>query len=236
MFEFSLVMVPVITLLIPIIALTVYCYVKDQGWKAVLWGCLSMIVTIYLVRMVLPLMVLNTEWFVSLMANPVPYSAVYSLCFSIVYLLLSWLSLRFLVKPKTPEQGLTFGFCQGMAYVGMFISFPALSALLSDINVTIGTAGSAGLWFSIAEAVMIELYLAIGGWMIEKFILEKKYGYLVGAFVLFGLVLEWGLLASILVFSRIWGLLVLFVGLVALICGFRSKLPLKTLFTQDENE
>ncbi len=233
MFEFSLIMIPVITLLIPVIMLTVYCYVKRQGWKAVMWGCLSMLVTVLLSRLVLPALVLNQAWFISLMENPVPYSLVYSLCFTLVYALLSWLSLQFLVKPQSVEQGMTFGFSQGVAYTALFIGFPAMSALLSDASIDLGDAGIGGLWLSIIEGLIMMLYLAVIGWMMEKALMDKKPVLLVAGAAVFYLVLEWGLWANMNL-SRIWILLVLAAGLAVLFWLFRTSLPLKTLFTEDE--
>ena len=66
---FSQVVLVILTLLVPFVMTVSYTYIKDNGWRPVVFGILEMISTLVLVRLILPLIFIQSDWFVSLINN-----------------------------------------------------------------------------------------------------------------------------------------------------------------------
>lgn len=155
------------SLILPLVFLTLYGYVKKGGWKPIMWGIVDSISALFLVRMVIPLLVFNQTWFQMLLANTPLYITVYSLSMALVYMVFGWIYFFRLHKnndkrlwnDEGKSRGLVFGFSEGFAYEALFIGFNGLSSLLSDYAPVIDEGQASGIWLSILEALtMIVLF------------------------------------------------------------------------------
>lgn len=173
---FSQVVLVILTLLVPFVMTVSYTYIKDNGWRPVVFGILEMISTLVLVRLILPLIFIQSDWFVSLINNEALFNLVYSIVFALILTLLNWVAFRFHLQNNfLSSKAVVFGFEQGFAYEALFVGFIGLSSLLSSASADIDPAQIGGLWYALGEAVCILVLFAGMGAQFGQAMEKKTY-------------------------------------------------------------
>lgn len=155
MVTFSLILLVCVTLLIPLVGVIVYSYIKDQGWVPLALGMSYMGLTILAVRMILPAFLYHYSWFVDLVANRSLFAVVYALSFTLVLFGLTWLAFRFNIKKPDISRAVVFGFGQGLFYEALYVGFNGLSAMLSSNVAAVNEEQLGGVYLAMLEAVCI---------------------------------------------------------------------------------
>lgn len=124
-----------VSLLVPVIVLSVYAYYHEGGWRVVLWGCLSLIIVQLTLRLVSPLLFGQTEWYTALVKSGWPYLLVYALFSACLEIALFAFALRFRLQ-SFPRSGdaCMLGFSYGAMEGALFIGFNTLASLMSDFS------------------------------------------------------------------------------------------------------
>lgn len=196
---FSQIMLVILTMIAPVIILTIFAYVKAQGWKVIAWGITVSLAVLVLVRMVIPLLFLHEGWFKALTASLPLYTTLYSLCLSLLYTAGGWLLLRRWKSKSLLVRAAAFGFSEGFAYEALFIGFNGVASLLSSHVENIGEDGIGGIWLALLEGLsMLILFTCFALWLARglqsRNPKEKWFGLaasLGGFFVLFWAGLSW---------------------------------------------
>ncbi len=192
---FSQLMLVVFSLVIPLVIITIYGYVKKEGWKPILWGIVDSIGVLFLVRMIIPLLLFDQGWFQTLLNNTPLYISLYSLSMALAYSLFGWIHFyRFQKKLGFKEienkegRGLMFGLSEGFAYEALFIGFNGLSSLLSDYAPSVEEAQNFPIWLSIIEAWAMMILFSTFSLQIQQAQAQKnwvKLALVVGEIFLF---------------------------------------------------
>ncbi len=242
---FSQLMLVVASLVIPLVILTIYGYVKKNGWKPIVWGVVDSIGALFLVRMVIPLFCLDQTWFQTLLRNTPLYITLYSLCMALVYGVFGWLYFYRLQKKTDPSKalwneegksrGLMFGFSEGFAYEALFIGFNGLSSLLSDYAPNVEETQISGIWLSVIEALAMIILFSAFAVQLQQAQAKKNWLRLllvfVEIFVFFALGFSW---QSIFGFPRIaLEIVIIFASLLA-IWWMKKQGFFHHLFTPEE--
>lgn len=173
---FSQIVLVLLTLIVPFFATMAYCYIKDGGWRPVVFGILEMGSTLILMRLVLPMLLINSDWFIHLLNNQLLFNFVYCLAFALILTLLNFIAFRFhLQNCFLSSKGVVFGFEEGFMYEALFIGFVGLSSLLSSNAPDIDPAQIGGLWMALAEAVSVLVLFAGFGYQMAKGVEQKDY-------------------------------------------------------------
>lgn len=181
---FSQIILVILTLVVPFVMTVSYTYIKDNGWRPIVFGILEMITTLVAVRLILPLLFIQSDWFISLINNEALFNLVYSIVFALLLTLLNWVSFRFHLQNNfLSSKAVVFGFEQGFAYEALFVGFIGLSSLLSSNSADIDPAQIGGLWYALGEAMCILVLFAGMGCQFGKAMEKKKYLQL-GAYAL----------------------------------------------------
>ncbi len=191
MILFSQIVLVLLTLILPFIGTMAYCYIKDSGWKPVVYGILEMGTTLILLRLILPMIFINSDWFLNLLNNQLAFNFVYCLAFALILTLLNFIAFRFhLQSCFLASKGVVFGFEEGFIYEALFIGFVGLSSLLSSSAPDIDPSAIGGLWMALAEALSVLVFFAGFGYQMAKGVENKDY--------------KWIALYALEVFALLW--------------------------------
>lgn len=211
MLTFCAVFLVVVSLVLPVIFLSIYCYTRDQGWKTVLWGCLNLVLVQVIQRMILPLSFGKMAWYSSLLDNPLLYLLLYSLVSALLEIALFYLSQRFLLKKlDLAKDACTLGFAYGAMEGALFSGFTALSSLLSTFDA--GSGQPQDYLLIAAEVVCMWILHAAYSLLVHQGLKQKKWIDILLAFVFCYVVLVIG---SAIVTVLGWHRIVLEVLLIA---------------------
>lgn len=244
---FSQLMLVVVSLVVPLVILTIYGYVKKSGWKPIVWGVVDSIGVLFLVRMVIPLFCLDQTWFQTLMENTPLYITVYSLCLALVYGLFGWIYFYRLQKKSDPtkalwkeegkSRGLMFGFSEGFTYEALFIGFNGLSSLLSDYAPNVDETQIFGIWLSVIEAVTMIILFSAFSVQLQQAQAKKNWLELLlvlgEIFVFFGLGFSW---QSVFGFPRLALEIILIAASLLSIWWMKKQEFFHHLFTIEEED
>lgn len=186
---FSQIVLVLLTLIVPFIGTMAYCYIKDGGWRPVVFGLLEMGSVLILLRLILPMSFINSDWFINLLNNQLQFNLVYCLTFALILTFLNYIAFRFHLQTCfLSSKGIVFGFEEGFIYEALFIGFVGLSSLLSSNAPDVDPTQIGGLWMALAEAVSVLVLFAGFGYQMAKGVEQKDYK-LIGLYALevFGL-------------------------------------------------
>lgn len=174
MVTFSLILLVLLTLVVPLIAALVYCYVKEKGWVALVLGMTYMGLTIVLVRMIIPAVLYSFPWFIDLVNNRTLFGLVYSLAFALLWTGFTWLAFRFGIKSPDDSRAVVYGFGAGFFYEALFIGFNGMSAIFSSNAAVIDESQLGGLYLAMLEALMMLVLYSGFAWIFYRGRKQKK--------------------------------------------------------------
>lgn len=232
MFLLSQIILVLMSAVLPLLAILVYCYVQEGGWKPALKGVVVMVLALLLSRMLLPAFFFNQEWFQNLLADTGSFAIAYSATFAVSILILTFLFYGRSFKRERTSHALILGFVEGFSYEAVFIGFIALNSLFSGEQ----AAGSVGnLWLAMIEAVAMMILFAFFAFQLQKGLRVNHYWIipvvLIEMFLLIYVGSAW---TSIWNLPRIVEELILIVLSIAAVYGISRSFNWKYLLKDEE--
>ncbi len=239
MLNFILMASVLLFLLAPLIAMCIYGYTHEGGWRPMLFGAGWMLLNTILLYLLIPMLLGSQKWFLSIVENTPLWAFIFTLMQCL--LLFGACALTFHnvhKKENTTDDGvphisseqfaLVFGLSYGVMNGAIYCGFPALNALLSNVSQD-AALNAMGMSEILAESLcMIGIYAAIA-YYLEKYMRSNARSRIVLLFLMVYILFLagniWGVLLQFPSQSRLILLAAIFV-----VCAWLLKQPFLSLF------
>lgn len=179
MFLFSHIVLVLMSSVLPMLAILLYCFIQEGGWKPAIKGASALILSYLCVWMILPAIFYDQDWFQQILAQTSSFAVVYCATFAFLILAFTLLFYGRSFKRERSSHALLIGFVEGTCYEAIFIGFIALDSLFSGLQPSNNPNEVANLWMAMTEAISMMILFAGFAFQMKRAITNRRYWMLI---------------------------------------------------------
>lgn len=175
MFLFSHIVLVLMSSVLPMLAILLYCFNQEGGWKPAIKGASALILSYLCVWMILPAIFYYQDWFQQVLAQTSSFAIVYCATFAFLILAFTLLFYGRSFKRERSSHALLIGFVEGACYEAIFIGFIAINSLFTGLTPSGNPDEISNLWMAMVEAVAMMILFAGFTFQMKRAITNRRY-------------------------------------------------------------